>query len=216
MNQPVSLQLLLADSQVCQWYQSTHLDDADTQRIQRTPALAQRPDWQVSRFLKQHTSLPILSLSHSHQLAALLAASCPISAGVDVEKIRPRNFFALAQWVCNEAEIAYLQSDVLTLPERFYQLWCVKEALLKATNQSFPDEMQAVGYHFDEVSHLIGLRVDNLNTDAKQTWHGLTALINTITKEKWAIATVWQGTAQLHWHYFGTLSPESISHIQMM
>ena len=54
------------------------------------PALAMRTDWQVSRFLKQQTKAPVLSLSHSHGAALLAAGAYPLPLGVDIEWLRPR------------------------------------------------------------------------------------------------------------------------------
>ena len=32
--------------------------------------------------------------------------------------------------------------------EEFYRLWCIKEALLKAADLDFPEDMRKVGYRF--------------------------------------------------------------------
>ena len=99
-------------------------------RLAATPQLAQRQDWQVSRALKQQTDLPTVSLSHSQGFAALLCAPHPLTAGVDIEFIRPRDFKALSSLVCTQEEQDFLETANWP-SETFYRLWCFKEALIK-------------------------------------------------------------------------------------
>ena len=92
------LQCLLADPSFAACYDHASLNAADSQRLAATPQLAQRQDWQVSRALKQQTDLPTVSLSHSQGFAALLCAPQPLTAGVDIEFIRPRDFKRCRLW----------------------------------------------------------------------------------------------------------------------
>lgn len=108
-------------------------------------------DWQVSRALLHHVrgARPgpgATSLSHSGGHAVLATAPPGWKVGVDLEAIRPRNVDALAQWVCSQAErdrLAALPEDVRLL--RFYQLWTLKEAFIKAAGLDFPADMASVG-----------------------------------------------------------------------
>ena len=139
------LQCLLADPSFAACYDHASLNAADSQRLAATPQLAQRQDWQVSRALKQQTDLPTVSLSHSQGFAALLCAPHPLTAGVDIEFIRPRDFKALSSLVCTQEEQDFLETANWP-SETFYRLWCFKEALIKAANLDFPSDMKSVGY----------------------------------------------------------------------
>ena len=105
------LQCLLADPSFAACYDHASLNAADSQRLATTPQLAQRQDWQVSRALKQQTDLATVSLSHSQGFAALLCAPQSLTAGVDIEFIRPRDFKALSALVCTQEEQNYLETD---------------------------------------------------------------------------------------------------------
>ena len=111
-------------------YDHASLNAADSQRLAATPQLAQRQDWQVSRALKQQTDLPTVSLSHSQGFAALLCAPHPLTAGVDIDLLRPRDFKALSSLVCTQEEQDFLETANWP-SETFYRLWCFKEALIK-------------------------------------------------------------------------------------
>ena len=124
------LHCLLADPSFAACYDHASLNIADSQRLAATPQLTQRQDWQVSRALKQQTDLPAVSLSHSQGFAALLCAPQPLTAGVDIEFIRPRDFKALSALVCTQEEQDYLETANWP-SETFYRLWCFKEALIK-------------------------------------------------------------------------------------
>ncbi|EEZ76872.1 hypothetical protein NEILACOT_03063 [Neisseria lactamica ATCC 23970] len=97
------LQCRLADESAAAAYRESCLDDADRARLLRAPELAGRTDWRVSRFLKQQGG-KICSLSHSKGRAAVLVCSGGTVCGVDIETVRPRNFQALAEWVCSPEE----------------------------------------------------------------------------------------------------------------
>lgn len=129
-------------------YRADALDAADKIRLARTPALAGRDDWRVSRYLKQRAVLPVLSLSHSRGRAAVLTGTGVVRAGVDIEYMRPRDFQALAAWVAAPHEREYLAQRGWR-SEDFYGLWTVKEALLKAAGLDFPADMHKVGWRWD-------------------------------------------------------------------
>lgn len=195
------LHCLLADPSFAACYEHASLNSADSQRLATTPQLAQRQDWQVSRALKQQTDLPTVSLSHSQGFAALLCAPQPLTAGIDIEFIRPRDFKALSALVCTQEEQNYLETANWP-SETFYRLWCFKEALIKAANLDFPSDMKSVGYVFDS-GQPVGLRA------GKQTdWHGTSAIL----ADTMALSCVWQGTTvALQWQFFGSLKPNDLT-----
>lgn len=163
-------------------YDGSALDAADRLRIGKNPAVEQRADWQVSRVLKQCSALPVRSLSHSKAWAAVLASEGDMPCGVDIEMMRSRDFAALADWVADAAERAYLAGRAWAEAD-FYRLWCCKEALLKACGLSFPADMQKVGWHLDD-GGLIALRAPGAG------WHGMTVPYGGLM-----LAAVWQGDA---------------------
>lgn len=182
------LSCLLADSRSAVSYDEMRLDRADRLRLQKNPGLGRRTDWQVSRFLKQQlaSDCPIRSLSHSCGTAALLCGN--VAAGVDIEKIKPRDFAALANWIACPEETACLAAGGWGA-EAFYELWTLKEALLKAANLQFPDDMQKVGWLTD------GQRVHGLHACGQPGWRGLTAVVD----GGFMLACVWQGEVDWTW-----------------
>lgn len=188
MKSKIKLRLVcwLADGRAAEWYNTDDLDESDKQRVQASPALAQRLDWQVSRAIKQHLTLPILSLSHSGGGAAVLGGQMGLQAGVDLECLRPRDYAALVKWVASAAEQEALARMGWCL-EDFYTLWTLKEALLKAANLVFPADMPRVGWQWGDDGQ-VGLHVDG-----QLGWHGITAKID----ERWLLSCVWHGEAEI-------------------
>ncbi|WP_239350069.1 4'-phosphopantetheinyl transferase family protein [Snodgrassella communis] len=142
MNQDCLILLTTAD--VSGQYRSLKLDQADKLRLQQHPQLAQRVDWQSSRFLKQQlsASYPQFSLTHKKGHAGLIAcSSAQYIPGIDMEYAQERNFLALAQLCCTANEQRWLtqQSDLSTA---FYQLWTLKEALIKISRGQLTDMRQ--------------------------------------------------------------------------
>lgn len=134
--------LILAAPKDCHTLYDAHqLNLADLQRIEQNPHLAKRLDWQSSRFLKQqlpknHTQL---SISHKKGHAALIASCQPQDTlGIDLEYAQTRDFLALASLCCSTIEQQWLaiQADV---QQAFYQLWTLKEALIKAHHGQLTD-----------------------------------------------------------------------------
>ncbi len=165
---PSGLHLFLAGSDCAADYDPARLSHEDCQRINRTPALAQRTDWQVSRFLKQQAAglHGVSSLSHSHGTAIYMIASNPlsISVGIDIEIILKRDFQALSRFFCNKEEQAWLQARHFCSND-FYLLWTLKESLLKACNLSFPADMCHVGLHIAANGSF------SVRTPNRQRWH---------------------------------------------
>lgn len=192
--------LLLTDESAASGYDASKLNPADRARIERTPKLAERADWQVSRYLKQQARQTVLSLSHSRGWA-LLAEGDPAASktGVDLEYRRPRDVQALLAWVADENE----QQWVLAQPDplaAFYTLWTVKESLIKAENLSFPTDLQSVGLRFDN-------GIPQLRTRQSGAWHGISGTIG----QQFAFSAVWQHSGSADWRFFGATHPHMVN-----
>lgn len=173
---------LIGTPQIAHEYDRALLSPADARRVAQSLQLETRLDWRVSRALKQRATLPIVSLSHSAGHAAVLCASEPIAAGVDIETIKPRDFAALSAWVCRDDERDYWRERERQ-PETFYRLWCSKEALIKAAGLDFPADMRRVGY--DMVGgERVGWRVDG-----QRGWQG----VERVLAGGRVVACVWRG-----------------------
>lgn len=145
--------IALADASCQPLQDPALLDTADRQRCARSPWLATRPDWQASRFLKQRHQ-PVAdtpdsrSLSHSRGHAALAIRLPAGIIGVDLEKIRARNFVALLPQFATDDEMRWWQTQAQPA-EAFHRLWTIKEALLKASGLDFPGDLRRVGLRHD-------------------------------------------------------------------
>ena len=133
-------QILLTSADISNLYDAKLLDNTDFKRLQRHPQLAQRSDWISSRFLKQQLAhgYTHLSLTHKKGYAALIACTklCPI--GIDMEYAQQRDFLALAKLCYTEIEQQWL-SEQHNIATSFYQLWTLKEALIKADHGQLTD-----------------------------------------------------------------------------
>ena len=76
------------------------------------------------------------NLSHSKDL--VLFALSPSLVGIDVEFMKERDYFELAQYFCTDNELEVLKTTNLK-GEYFYTLWTQKEALVKALGKSIFD-----------------------------------------------------------------------------
>ncbi|MDO4434360.1 MAG: 4'-phosphopantetheinyl transferase superfamily protein [Alysiella sp.] len=197
------LNCLLADNSTSMDYRHECLDANDSIRLAQSPKLAQNMDWRVSRFLKQKSPEPILSLSHSRGRAAILSSNTKMVCGVDIETVKQRDFVSLSQWICSPSERDFLAHHAWQAVA-FYRLWCIKEALIKAANLSFPADMPQVGYCFHQDKHM------GLHIQGQTNWAGVSGLWG----EDAVLACVWQGnnvswqvkiwgeTSNLHELYF--------------
>jgi 4'-phosphopantetheinyl transferase len=81
-----------------------------------------------------HSSPPSFSLSHTSGLVACVIASAHTTSGIDVEAIdHCLDVVALAAHVCSADELSALHAcPAAARPERFFGLWTLKEALVKA------------------------------------------------------------------------------------
>lgn len=136
--------LLFCSSDGHIYYDEQQLTPEDQKRIQITPKLSFKKDWQSSRYLKQVVPINYqsLSLSHKKAHAALIATTrCHAPLGIDIEYCQDRDFMALAQLCCTTHEQIWLQQqpDVNTA---FYQLWTLKESIIKAHHGQLADMKQ--------------------------------------------------------------------------
>lgn len=145
------LSLWWADQGAADDYCATRLSPADAARAAALRSARARADWRVSRALLQQleAAAPAAharSLSHSGGHAVCAQAPADWAVGVDLERVRPRDTAALADWVCSEPERAWLRrADAAARLERFYMLWTLKEAFVKAAGLDFPADMASIG-----------------------------------------------------------------------
>lgn len=131
------MKIYLAAEDCAALYREDGLDDADRRRLADFPHLSGRAEWRVSRVLKQAAAgAGKLCLSHSGGCAAGLV--CGMRSGIDLERLRPRDFSAWPHWVLSVEESCWLSEQGGTVFAH-YALWTVKEALAKAADLSFAD-----------------------------------------------------------------------------
>lgn len=153
---PVNVQELLiwwADKGAAAGYRSQELSAEDAARAQALRSPKAQLDWRVSRALLQEIrqAMPPAALSLSHSGGHAVCASAPAGwqLGADLERVRPREVLRLAEWVCAPAEQATLAGlEGAAQLERFYLLWTLKEAFIKAAGLDFPADMASVGLDF--------------------------------------------------------------------
>lgn len=147
----LALSLWWADEGAAGAYRPQALSPEDAARAAAIRSPKATRDWRVSRALLQcvREAMPAphtLSLSHSGGRALCARAPADWAVGVDLERMRPRATAALADWICDEPERAWLrQADGAVRLERFYLLWTLKEAFVKAAGLDFPADMAAAG-----------------------------------------------------------------------
>ncbi len=79
-----------------------------------------------------------LSLTHSGNLIACALSKHPV--GIDLEQINnQRDFWSIAEISMSKEELAYLKLDTELDIQKFYRLWCCKEAIFKM----LPPELQS-------------------------------------------------------------------------
>ncbi len=147
-----------ADPGAAAGYRSGELSAEDALRAPALRSPKAQADWRVSRALLQDVrqTVPgsVVSLSHSGGHALCATAPQGWTLGADLERIRPREVASLAQWVCTPAERDALAGlDGAAQLQRFYLLWTLKEAFIKAAGLDFPADMASVGLAPDGDAH---------------------------------------------------------------
>lgn len=145
-----SIQLWWADPAAGRSYCASLLTGSDVARAARPRGTRAQGEWQVSRALIQAApgvaEAQRRSLSHRAGHALLALAGPGETVGVDLETVQPRDVDALAPWCCSTDEIDWLATvDDPARLARFYLLWTLKEAFIKAAQLDFPADMRRVG-----------------------------------------------------------------------
>ncbi len=109
------------------------------------------------------------NLSHTQNLAALAVTRCaPI--GIDVEKIKAvEQVRGLAERCFADGEIAFVFSgDKAAVMERFFKLWTLKEAYIKAHGCGMSLSLHSV--EFDPLAHPLTVSFDATHDDRPEEW----------------------------------------------
>jgi 4'-phosphopantetheinyl transferase len=128
--------LWLAGAAARRRFDASALSSADRRRWAQMVSVAHRAEWMSSRaLLVAQGPAPgeSSSLSHSGGFAALLTGPARMRIGVDLERVKRRDFARLAGFGFDVREVAALSG----LPARarsrnFYIMWTLKEAAAKA------------------------------------------------------------------------------------
>lgn len=175
-------------------YDEAELSSSDRPRapLPRSPR-AER-EWRVSRALaarlrrecRVSPDSPVM-LSHSAGHALVALAPPGVRIGVDLERCRPRDVAALAQWVCSSDERQALaeQPSGEGRLRLFYLLWTLKEALVKAADLAFPADMARVGLRWRDGEPVLVAPAGRWRAEV----HAL--------GQEWVAAVVWDGEAAL-------------------
>lgn len=187
-------------------YRAGDLSPDDARRAVQPRSARAQADWEVSRVLlhvgRAAAAGPCSeSLSHSRGHAVVAHAVPGWRLGVDLECLRPRRVLALAEWACSASEIALLgdESDPQRRLERFYTLWTLKEAFVKAAGLSFPADLRLYGLDKRRDASL-ALRAP------PGVWHARTYALNA----DWVASVAWshphgESSAEPQW----TAGPDS-------
>lgn len=107
------------------------------------------------------------NLSHTQGLIAL-AVSQDANIGVDVEMHeRGNDLQNLAQHCYTPAELAYLYDDENAFRERFFSLWTLKEAFIKAVGKGLSMGLQTFEFHFSGPN----IRIEGNSVEAPDSWY---------------------------------------------
>lgn len=109
------------------------------------------------------------NLSHTQNLAALAVTRCA-PVGVDVEKIKVvEQVRGLAERCFTDEEIAFVFSgDKAAVMERFFKLWTLKEAYIKAHGCGMSVSLHSVA--FDPLAAPLMVSFDAAHDDRPEEW----------------------------------------------
>lgn len=141
------LKLLYIPENFSKFYDLVSLDDKDKLRIKNFPHLTQKPEWRAARvgkfLVRNYFKTNNFSLTHKKN-NCLFSLFEGIS-GVDLEFIhKKRDIFAISKEVFSPQE-RELMEKAQNPYEFFYQLWTIKESIIKAENLNFPSAMKEIG-----------------------------------------------------------------------
>jgi len=188
-----------ADPSAAEHYSAEHLCAADAKRAAQPRGPKARQDWEVSRALlhafRAKSADRVHSLSHSQGHAVCGLAPEGWRIGVDIERIKPRDVLALADWVCSPYEKRVLGClGGFRQLQRFYMLWTLKEAFIKAAGLTFPADMSKVGLKEGAAGEGV------LNTPLSLVpWHACAWQLGA-GGEDWVAASVWSSPEVVEAH----------------
>lgn len=178
-----TIYLWFAGADAQSFYSPDKLDKSDQAIITKNPARQSTSNWQTSRALKQFFREKYLlqhySISHKKELSLLAASNVNNPVGVDLEWMQTRDFADLIPLFCHEEEQKWWQEQQ-DKKWAFYQLWCLKEALIKADNLSFPSDLKRVGLS-NKKSDIV------LTSGCLKSWQGVVCCLD----KQWMMAAVW-------------------------
>ena len=134
------------------------------------------PDWrfELNPYGKPAVANPLaqplfFNLSHTQNLAAL-AITRTAEVGVDVEKVKPvEQVRGLAERCFADSEIQYVFSgDANSLMQRFFKLWTLKEAYIKARGCGMSLSLQSV--IFAPLAQPLTVNFDASHDDFPTAW----------------------------------------------
>jgi 4'-phosphopantetheinyl transferase len=121
--------------------------------------------------LVQEPSAPALQFSLSHTRTLVAAAVATVELGVDVERVAPERADAgVAERFFSTAEVAYVREGApQALAERFFSLWTLKEAYLKARGFGLSVPLSAFSFRPKENGGL-SLSLEDSLGDRPEAW----------------------------------------------
>lgn len=150
--------------------------------------------------ISQHLSQPLqFNLSHTHSLIALAVGRSAAPLGIDVENVgRSNSLDDLARQCFTEAEQGYLNAGCESeYRQRFFRLWTLKEAFVKATGAGITAGLQSFEFTADKNQ----ISVSGSNPDTRGNWFFYQRSYN----EDYAIALATllgegQAAPELYWY----------------
>lgn len=144
----MELLITLASPDFADYYHPSALSPTDLMRRHKKPQKDHNPDWRSSRALKAHLRRYCLTrrycLSHHQGYAASVSSRQHVSLGIDVQIMQPKSFAQLLPiFTTSDEQLWWSLQPQANLA--YYQLWTLKEALIKATNLNFPGDLRNVG-----------------------------------------------------------------------
>ena len=141
------LKLLYLPPEFSKFYELVDLDEKDKLRLKKFPHLQQKVEWRVARVGKflVRTYFKTNNFCLTHKKNNVLFSFSDCITGIDLELIdRKRDISALSKEVFSPEELE-LMEKAQNPYEFFYQLWTIKESIIKAENLNFPSQLKEIG-----------------------------------------------------------------------